>query len=551
MRIVAFLLLFLAALLPLKAQTTISSQSPKHEVRAVWLTTLNGLDWPRTRGKEAQQQELITILDQLQQTGVNTVLFQTRVRATTMYPSKIEPWDPVLAGGKHPGYDPLQLCIDECHKRGMECHAWVCTIPIGKWNRLGSQTFRKKYPKLVKRIGDESYMDPENSETANYLSRICQEIVTNYDVDGIHLDYIRYPETWKLKVSRQKGRENITRIVRAISQTVKREKPWVKLSCSPIGKYGNLTRYRSGGWDALNAVCQDAQAWLRDGLMDQLYPMMYFQGNHFYPFAIDWQEKSYGRTVVPGLGIYFLDPKEGKWTLDVVEREMSVCRQIGMGHCYFRSKFFTDNVQGIYDFCQRFDRTPALVPPMMWMNVAAPTAPESLSIEGNMLRWTAASDNSNAPHLFYNIYASRTFPVDVTRAEHIVASRINDTQLLVPQNGMNYAVTAMNRYGVESEPAQLQLSFNMMYDAASIPAESTSSMSLIANNGRTLATPQKPSTLDADFLVIETIQGKNIGVVPYAKTLDISALPDGLYQLRSLGKKGRNHRLGLFQIRRQ
>jgi hypothetical protein len=69
--------------------------------------------------------------------------------------------------------------------------------------------------------------------------------------------------------------------------------------------------------------------------------MMYFQGDNFFPFAIDWQEMSYGRTVVSGLGIYFLDPREGKWTLDIVQREMSVVRQLGMGHCYFRSQFFT------------------------------------------------------------------------------------------------------------------------------------------------------------------------------------------------------------------
>lgn len=560
MRLVASLLLYLAALLTLKAQSTISpliatnlpSTSPKYEVRAVWLTTLNGLDWPRTKGKEAQQKELINLLDRLHQAGINTVLFQTRVRATTMYPSKIEPWDPVLAGGNDPGYDPLQLCVDECHKRGMECHAWVCTIPIGKWNRLGSKEFKKKQPRLVKRIGDETYMDPENPLTADYLARICREIVANYDVDGIHLDYIRYPETWKQKVVKAKGRDHITRIVRAISKAVKDEKPWVKMSCSPVGKYDDLTRYRSGGWNARTAVCQDAQLWLREGLMDQLYPMMYFQGNHFYPFALDWQEKSSGRTVVPGLGTYFLDPAEGKWTADVVEREMSVCRQIGMGHCHFRAKFFLDNVKGIYDFTKNFDCLPALVPPMTWMKVAAPAAPDSLAVSGNVISWKKASTGSDdSLHLFYNIYASREYPVDVNRAENIVATRITGTQALVPQNGMSYAVTAMNRYGMESEPAQLQLFFNMLKLAEPRKESVVGSMPVIVTDGYTLAIPPKPSTLDADFIVVETIQGKQVAVTPYAANLDIKALPDGLYQLRSLGRKGRNHRLALFRIKRQ
>lgn len=79
----------------------------------------------------------------------------------------------------------------------------------------------------------------------------------------------------------------------------------MKLSCAPIGKFDDLTRYSSHGWNAYNKGCQDAQRWLREGLMDQIYPMMYFRGNQFYPFAMDWKENSYGKTIVPGLGIYF------------------------------------------------------------------------------------------------------------------------------------------------------------------------------------------------------------------------------------------------------
>lgn len=155
-----------------------------------------------------------------------------------------------------------------------------------------------------------------------------------YDVDGIHLDYIRYPETWRITVPRYQGREYITRIVRATHDAVKSEKPWVKMSCSPIGKFCDLTRYSSNGWNAYDKVCQDAQGWLRDGLMDQLYPMMYFRNNQFYPFAINWSEGSYGKTVVPGLGIYFLDPREGKWQLGDITREMHFLRQIGLGHAF-------------------------------------------------------------------------------------------------------------------------------------------------------------------------------------------------------------------------
>ena len=203
-----------------------TAQSPKYEVRAVWLTTIGGIDWPHSYNGPVQQQELQQILDKLKKAGINTVLIQTRVRGTTIYPSSIEPWDGCITGkpGTAPKYDPLQFCIDECHKRGMECHAWVVTIPVGKWNKQGCQQLRKKYPKLIKRIGEDGYMDPEQPQTGDYLANICSEIVKQYDVDGIHLDYIRYPETWKIKVSRPQGRAYITDIVRKINKVVKREK---------------------------------------------------------------------------------------------------------------------------------------------------------------------------------------------------------------------------------------------------------------------------------------------------------------------------------------
>ena len=258
------------------------------------LLAAGGLDWPHnyaqsTKSIRRQQEELCRTLDLLKEAHVNTVLFQTRIRGTVIYPSTQEPWDGCTSGnpGQNPGYDPLQFAIDECHRRGMELHAWVVTIPIGKWNGAGARNLMRRNPRLVKRIGDEAYMNPEAAGTADYLADLCGDITKRYDVDGIHLDYIRYPETWKININRQTGRTYITRIAQAISQRVKSIKPWVKMSCSPIGKYKDLDRQESYGWNAYTRVCQDAQQWLRDGIMDQLYPMMYFDGKHFYPFASD------------------------------------------------------------------------------------------------------------------------------------------------------------------------------------------------------------------------------------------------------------------------
>ena len=146
--------------------SVVAMGEPKYEVRAVWLTTIGGIDWPTSyahdgMGISVQKRQLADMLDRLKKAGVNTVMLQTRVRATTIYPSGLEPWDGCLSGkpGRSPGYDALQYAIDECHRRGMELHAWVVTIPIGKWNKIGAQELRKKRPELVKRIGDEAFMD--------------------------------------------------------------------------------------------------------------------------------------------------------------------------------------------------------------------------------------------------------------------------------------------------------------------------------------------------------------------------------------------------------
>jgi hypothetical protein len=85
--------------------------------------------------------------------------------------------------------------------------------------------------------------------------------------------------------------------------------------------------------------------------MDILFPMMYFDGKHFYPFAADWAEQANGKPVIPGLGIYFLNDRERGWPLNVIRRQMYYTRLLGCGgQAYFRSQFFTDNEKGLYDF---------------------------------------------------------------------------------------------------------------------------------------------------------------------------------------------------------
>ena len=531
---------------------TLLRAQPKYELRAVWLTTIGGIDWPQSyahdgMGIQAQQQQLRDILDRLKAIHVNTVLLQTRVRATTVYPSDIEPWDGCLSGkpGVSPGYDALQFAIDECHRRGMELHAWVVTLPIGKWNTYGCRQLRRRYPAMVKRIGDEGYLNPESPLTAGYLADICEEITRRYDIDGIHLDYIRYPETWR----GTKRHDYITRIVRSIHHQVKLHKPWVKLSCSPIGKYDDLARYRSNGWNAYSRVAQDAQGWLRDGLMDQLYPMMYFAGNQFYPFAIDWQDNSYGRTVAAGLGTYMLHPRERNWPLDEMARQLNVSRQIGMGHCHFRAKFLLDDVKGIYGFMKQFDNHPALIPPMTWAQSLAPDGPTRLDVSHNgdtdRLAWSGAKDRSDGPYLLYNIYGADTYPVDISRAEHLLCTRHlwQHIDIRKPTNGKHryYAVTAIDRYGNESAACQ-QADTDSTHNGSAIHR-------LMANDGKRLSVPELP--WDATELFVCSAQGNKICSFRYQPVIDISNLPEGTYMLYGRNKKRVTHRLGYFTVKQR
>lgn len=534
--------------------------NPKYEVRAVWLTTIGGIDWPHSyaqseRSAEKQKEELRAILDRLQKANINTILLQTRIRATTIYPSQYEPWDGCLSGfpGKSPAYDALQFAIDECHKRGMEVHAWVVTIPVGKWNSYGCRQLRKRFPRLIKRIDQDGYMDPEATQTGCYLAEMCREIVQRYDVDGIHLDYIRYPETWKFRIDKDQARGNITRIVEKIHQAVKKEKPWVKMSCSPIGKFDDLSRYWSHGWNAYTKVAQDAQAWLKDGLMDELFPMMYFRGDQFFPFAIDWKEHSYGKIIAPGLGIYFLDPKEGKWNISDITSELYHLRNIGEGHAFFRNKFLLDNHQGVYDFVTaHFNRYPALVPPMTWESNKRPQQPVTLFIEENEGTTTLRWDNSlqyedgtaiKTPSIYNNVYASKEYPVDVHDARNLILTRTTRRQLTTRTGNTPtyYAVTTTDGFGNESRAKQLNQT------AVVKTATRYGKACRLTTTGESIILPSSIHETDCQYIIVKNMQEQAVYITkPQNRKINIKKIKDGIYTLNCVNYRNIEHTMGTF-----
>ena len=547
-----------------QAQTNLSDyltkRMPKRETRAVWLTTLANLDWPKNyaRSEESiklQKQELIDILDKYQKANINTVLLQARVRAATIYPSDIEPWDQCITGieGRAPGYgyDPLGFAVEECHKRGMEIHAWIATIPVGAKNSLGCRTLMKKGFR-IRNFSTGSYLDPADLGVAPYLASICGEIVRKYDVDGINLDYIRYPDGWPRPSYRDgdtpdQRRSNITAIVRAIHDEVKAIKPWVKMSCSPIGKHADLSRYSSKNFNAHDRVSQEAQEWMRLGLMDQLYPMQYFRGDNYYPFVADWVENAYKREIVTGLGTYFLDPREGNWTLGDLTRQMYVSRDLGVGHAHFRSYFLTANKQGVYDFEKQFNATLSLPHKMQGVvsTAAMPYAVNSSLVERRedksvILRWKAVTP-------YYNIYASYTYPVDTEDARNLLFARYTGQTLQLKNVNPNlyFAVRGMDRYGLETPALQENMKSSTL---------SKSPVSLLANDGNTLTLPAAAKLTDADRYVILSLQGVILRIVNAKSVrnnqLYIGSLSDGMYSLKVYNHKKKSFMLGSFMVKR-
>ncbi|MBO7645845.1 MAG: hypothetical protein J6S52_02420, partial [Prevotella sp.] len=248
-------------------------------------------------------------------------------------------------------------------------------------------------------------------------------------------------------------------------------------------------------------VCQDVALWMRQGLMDAIYPMMYFKDANFYPIAIDWQERSAGKDVAPGLGIYMMHPRERNWALSDITRELWVLSQYGMGNCMFRSKFFSDNTKGIYDFYSKaFAKYPAI----------------------------PSSNNNHLYHL-YHLYGSDTYPVDVTKAENLLAINLSSPYIEhdMTENIRYFAVTSADGNKVIREYG----------DDSSLTHD---------NNGKN---NENLKLSDGTLVIITTVLGNDYtSVIAKNGTFDTSRLPAGHYKAYIMNRKGHRHLVRRFSI---
>lgn len=485
MRKSGIVFLLLCSLLGAGGRPAMAADPPKQEIRAVWLTTVYGLDWPRRpastpAARQAQQAELCALLDRLQEANFNLVFLQVRQRGDLIYPSAIEPFSSTFSGkcGVGPGYDPLAFAIEQCHQRGMECHAWFVTFPLGTDKRVkvqGKRSAVKRHPQLCKRHNGEWYLDPGVPGTADYILSLVKELVTNYDLDGIHFDYIRYPEKARTFPDKKQynraaartpladwRRENINRMVGRLYDWVKSVKPWVQVSSSPLGKYNRIPRVPNAGWTAYESVYQDPKVWMSEGKQDMLVPMMYYLHDNFFPFVDNWVENANHRLVVPGLGAYRMGKEEADWTLNDLTDQIDYSRYYGAAGCaFFRCEHILNNPKGLYEELKtNYYRYPAQLPPLPWLDSRVPAAPEKIEVEkvGGELQLSWEKPASETDTLTYTVYYSLTDTIDTRAARCILATGVRGTRLYLPvepgrERGYLFSVTASTRYRTESLPS--------------------------------------------------------------------------------------------------
>src|SRR5574344_1180119 len=277
---------------------------PKREFRAAWIQSVNG----QFKGvpTETIKQRLIAQLNSLQAAHFNAIIFQVRPEADALYDSKIEPWSRFLSGvqgqAPSPYWDPMQFMIDECHKRGVEFHALInpYRVKTSLANNLAASHIYNTHPEWFIPYGNQLFFDPALPESRNFIITIIKDIVSRYDVDGIHMDDYFYPypisgQEFNDNASfarygggfKDKGdwrRSNVDVLIRKIHETVRAVKPWVKFGVSPFGIYRNQKSDPLGsntnGLENYDALYADVLMWARKEWIDYNIPQLYWEIGH-------------------------------------------------------------------------------------------------------------------------------------------------------------------------------------------------------------------------------------------------------------------------------
>ena len=477
---------------------------PKREMRAVWVATVNNIDWPSKPGLTSSQQqaEICELLDLHKLNGMNAIIMQIRPCADALYASESEPWSRYLSGEQgiapNPYYDPLEYFISACHKRGLEFHAWLNPYRIKQnvKDQLAKDNIFYRHPDWCWTYGGKVYFDPGNPRVRDYLAKVVREVVSRYDIDAIHFDdyfypykiegteipdketFIKFPRGFTLKQIEEWRRDNVNLIVKSLNQTIKEVKPWVKFGISPFGVWrnnsvdpeGSATSAGTSNYDDLYA---DIIRWQREGWIDYTMPQLYWETGHkavdFTTLANWWANHSYGRAVYIGHAVYKLDKgsKIAAWQhSDQLIGQINTVRSIPQlnGSAWYSSVQFKRDLDGFQDKLRKdVYCSPAIVPVMPWIDNTIPSTPVNLTLNsvenGQIVNWVpgAADDTMNKAR-FYAIYRShRKRKLNIDKPKNLI-DVTGDTGFFLRDTGKKhkkkfyYCITALDHLNNESLP---------------------------------------------------------------------------------------------------
>ena len=475
------------------AQVQTGSAYPKREFRAAWIQSVNG----QFRGMptEKLKQNLIGQLNSLQKAGINAIIFQVRPEADALYASRLEPWSRFLTGvqGKapEPYWDPMQFMIDECHKRGMEFHAWI--NPYRTKTTLKSELAPNHvyniHPEWFVTYGDQLYFDPALPESRRHICMVVSDIVSRYDVDAIHMDDYFYPYPIKGKdfpddasFARFGGgfsnkgdwrRSNVNVLIKKLHETIREIKPWVKFGVSPFGIYRNESSDPLGsktkGLQNYDDLYADVLLWAREGWIDYNIPQIYWHIGHpvadYETLVKWWARNTENRPLFIGQSVMNTvqnaDPKNP--SINQLPRKMALQRayQTIGGSCQWPASAVVENVGKYRDaLIAEYHKYPALPPVFDFIDNEAPAKVRKMKPEwtedGYILFWTAPKYkeemNRAVQYVVYRFNDKEK--VNIDDPSHIVAITRDNFYKLPYEDGKTkyrYVVTALDRLHNESK----------------------------------------------------------------------------------------------------
>jgi uncharacterized lipoprotein YddW (UPF0748 family) len=344
------------------------------EFRGVWVATVYNIDWPSKPGlaTSEQKEQLRALLDRAAELKLNAILLQVRPACDALYASKLEPWSRFLTGqqGVSPGYDPLEYAITEAHKRGLELHAWVNPFraSANANDPLVDSHVAKEHPEWVRRYGGQLWLDPGEPAAREYVLRVFADIVSRYDVDGLHIDDYFYPypkgkeafpdqKTFaKYGGGKDLGdwrRDNINRFVETMYRSLKIVKPNAKIGISPFGIWRpGVPSTIKAGIDSYAQLFADSRRWLAEGWCDYLAPQLYWSidpPDQSFPVLLNWwREQSHGKPIWPGIASTRIGARR---PAQEIINQIALTRKGGgvPGHIHWSMKSLMKNQGGIAD----------------------------------------------------------------------------------------------------------------------------------------------------------------------------------------------------------